>query len=74
MNGAAVDGEAGTRSWSQYDVRVLYHTYDVAAALRGGAESGGAHYNRGGAAFDPSRSVYGYRGGFSHDECIRWGS
>ena len=48
VNGAAVDGEAGTRSWSQYDVRVLYHTYDVAAALRGGAENVlGLHVGRG---------------------------
>ena len=35
-----MDGEAGTRSWSQYDVRVLYHTYDVAAQLR----DGGTHF------------------------------
>lgn len=48
MNGERVDGEAGTRSWSQYDVRVLYHTYDVAARLRSGAENViGLHVGRG---------------------------
>jgi hypothetical protein len=49
VNGRAVDGEAGTRSWSQYDVRVLYHTYDVAAALNGRGEENvlGLHVGRG---------------------------
>jgi alpha-L-rhamnosidase len=30
VNGHKVDGRAGTRTLSQYDVRALYHTYDVA--------------------------------------------
>lgn len=29
INGQRVDPVPGTRSWSQYDVRALYHTYDV---------------------------------------------
>ena len=33
LNGQDVDGAAGTRSWSQYDKRTLYHTYDVAQHL-----------------------------------------
>lgn len=48
VNGCAVDGEAGTRSWSQYDVRVLYHTYDVTAALTPAGENViGLHVGRG---------------------------
>eukprot|EP00041_Stephanoeca_diplocostata_P021741 m.512916 g.512916 ORF g.512916 m.512916 type:complete len:1042 (+) comp21898_c0_seq1:116-3241(+) len=29
INGQRVDPVPGTRSWSQYDIRALYHTYDV---------------------------------------------
>jgi hypothetical protein len=36
VNGQRVDGEAGTRMLSQYDVRMLYHTYDIAKYLRPG--------------------------------------
>eukprot|EP00040_Diaphanoeca_grandis_P031770 m.190577 g.190577 ORF g.190577 m.190577 type:complete len:1125 (-) comp32410_c0_seq1:45-3419(-) len=36
INGQKVDGRAGTRSLSQYDVRALYHTYDVQQYLRDG--------------------------------------
>lgn len=36
INGRKVDGRAGTRSLSQYDVRALYHTYDVAHLVRPG--------------------------------------
>ena len=37
LNGAAVDGIVGTRSRSQYNLRTLYSTYDVAHLLRAGA-------------------------------------
>lgn len=36
VNGHKVDGRAGTRSLSQYDVRSLYHTYDVREFLQTG--------------------------------------
>eukprot|EP00935_MAST-01C_sp_MAST-1C-sp1_P000370 g370.t1 len=34
INGQKVDGRAGTRSRSQYDVRTLYHTYDIQQYLQ----------------------------------------
>ena len=37
LNGVAVDGIVGTRSRSQYEIRSLYSTYDVAPWLRLGA-------------------------------------
>jgi hypothetical protein len=37
LNGEAVDGVVGTRSRSQYDIRSLYTTFDVAPLLRLGA-------------------------------------
>ena len=36
VNGQKVDGRAGTRSLSQYDVRALYHAYDVKKYLHAG--------------------------------------
>jgi alpha-L-rhamnosidase len=36
INGHKVDGRAGPRSLSQYDVRALYHTYDIQRYLRAG--------------------------------------
>jgi alpha-L-rhamnosidase len=39
VNGKRADNEAGTRSLSQYDVRALYHTYDVSALLKPGTNT-----------------------------------
>jgi alpha-L-rhamnosidase len=36
VNGHKVDGRAGTRSLSQYNVRALYHTYDIKSFIRAG--------------------------------------
>jgi alpha-L-rhamnosidase len=36
VNGHAVDGETGTRTLAQWDVRVLYNTYDVTPFLLAG--------------------------------------
>jgi alpha-L-rhamnosidase len=36
VNGQRIDGEAGTRSLSQYDVRMLYQTFDIAPFLVAG--------------------------------------
>ena len=36
VNGERVDGGAGIRSWSQYDRRALYSTYDVTKAIING--------------------------------------
>lgn len=33
INGNAVDGEAGTRTLAQWDVRILYNTYDIGPYL-----------------------------------------
>ena len=37
----------GTRSWSQYDVRALYHTYDIAGALVAGKNTFGVQVGHG---------------------------
>jgi alpha-L-rhamnosidase len=37
INGRAVDGVAGTRTWSQYDKRTIYGVYDVKEHLMAGA-------------------------------------
>jgi alpha-L-rhamnosidase len=39
INGQKVDGRAGTRSLSQYDVRALYHTYDIQPWLQAGEDN-----------------------------------
>ena len=39
LNGVAVDGIVGTRSRSQYEIRTLYSTFDVAAVLRVGSNT-----------------------------------
>lgn len=47
LNGHDVDGDAGTRSWSQYDIRTLYHTYDVTGHLQTGENVFGLHVGEG---------------------------
>ena len=47
INGADVDGDAGTRSWSQYDTRTLYHTYDVSKEVKAGENVLGLHIGKG---------------------------
>ena len=47
VNGVDVDGDAGTRTWSQYDIRTLYHTYDVTDQLKAGENVLGLHIGKG---------------------------
>ena len=41
------DGGAGIRSWSQYDVRALYSTYDVTDLVQMGNNTIGIYTGRG---------------------------
>jgi len=48
INGQAIDGIAGTRTWSQYDKRTIYGVYDVADVLTaGGNNAVGVYAGRG---------------------------
>jgi len=47
LNGKDVDGDAGTRTWTQYDKRVLYHCYDVKDMLMPGTNALGLHVGKG---------------------------
>ena len=47
LNGEDVDGDAGTRTWSQYDIRTLYHTYDVTEQINTGDNVFGLHIGEG---------------------------
>ena len=47
LNGEDVDGDAGTRTWSQYDIRTLYHTYDVTEHVKTGDNIFGLHIGEG---------------------------
>ena len=47
LNGEDVDGDAGTRTWSQYDIRTLYHSYDVTEQVKTGKNVFGLHIGEG---------------------------
>lgn len=59
INGHKVDGRAGTRSLSQYDVRALYHTYDVQRYLQVGTNVIAAHVGLGWFGHPPLSKAYG---------------
>ena len=59
INGQKVDGRAGTRSVSQYDIRALYHTYDVQRHLRVGTNVVAVYVGLGWFGHPPLGEAYG---------------